>query len=463
MAWKLHTVNQGKACSTLFALLYNGPTKLIAAIPKKNYTPKSLENRIIETFSSPQTTAAELASQRKRGTEYLLEAIKIAEDKNYFHKTNLQADSVLYISSENEAFHADLVQESKSYSAFCKLLKPKDSIVQSNNQSNHVALKNKTVSYEEVVYESPLPSWRMTSTKASIASAPDEKFVFKGTSFYQFLVCGEDGFQREIEACYREISMVNHLLLRHPNIIPPAEYLVSVNPVEGGHEEKLICGSLYTFYGKGSLADILDKTVDEGIRLPLNLKAKWCYQLCSAMAHVHFKAKCWHQDLKAPNVILDDDDNVLIVDWEQCGANPFIVAPEADGFSEVHELDVEVNGRRQLEYTRYEGPERYNEPYSDSGWNVFPEWNTKYPRASELAEVYSLGKTMWVLLEQVGLENQPGVTDYSTQTVHWSSASEDIPESWKHMIQLSIADDPNDRPLMADLLKFWEKQWQSFN
>ncbi|KAJ6256892.1 hypothetical protein Dda_8762 [Drechslerella dactyloides] len=324
-----------------------------------------------------------------------------------------------------------------------------------------IILENRSISYADVVYENALPSWRMTSTKASIITSPDEKFVYKGTSFYQFLVCGAEIFRHEVDACYREIQIVNYFIGTHPNVIPPADYLVFATTNENTPKH-LMCGSLYAFRERGSLADLLDKTVHEKRRLPLPLKAKWCYQLCSAMAHAHYKAKQWHQDLKPPNVLIDDDENVLIADWEQCGANPFILAPEADGSVDVRELDDKVNGRRRLEFYLYEGPERINSPIGAPLWNSFIGWMKDYPRAAELAEVFSLGRTMWVLLEQVGLEHEPGVTDYSTKVIRWSSWSDDIPTSWKRIVEASMAHDANDRPLMSELLRFWEREWQTY-
>ncbi|KAB8271468.1 hypothetical protein BDV30DRAFT_213524 [Aspergillus minisclerotigenes] len=177
------------------------------------------------------------------------------------------------------------------------------------------------------------------------------------------------------------------------------------------------------------------------------------------MAHVHFVARNWHQDIKPPNVLLDSDQNVRIIDWEQCGANPFIMAPEIDGTWDAVELDQEVNGRRQIAYHRYEGPKRVNQAV-EPRWNSHPDWNQNCPRASELAEVFSLGRTMWIILEQIGLERTVGVTDYSTVVIQWSRWSDDIPAPWKHMVELSMAHNPNDRPLMNELLGFWEKELQ---
>ena len=40
-------------------------------------------------------------------------------------------------------------------------------------------------------------------------------------------------------------------------------------------------------------------------------------------------------DLKPSNVILDDEQNAILIDWELAGASPFFQAPEADGSWDV--------------------------------------------------------------------------------------------------------------------------------
>ena len=83
--------------------------------------------------------------------------------------------------------------------------------------------------------------------------------------------------------------------------------------------------------------------------------------------------------------------------------------------------------------------------------------------ACELAEVYSLGRTMWVILEQVGLERQHGFTDYSTQSIRWTQQTSDIPMSWKSTVSACMADDPNTRPLMSEFMTFWGEQANRFS
>jgi hypothetical protein len=68
---------------------------------------------------------------------------------------------------------------------------------------------------------------------------------------------------------------------------------------------------------------------------------------------------------------------------------------------------------------RYEGSRRVNNPIGIAEWNVFPTWKDECPRAAELAEVCSLRSPMWLLLDQIALDNADGSEDYSSEVVHW--------------------------------------------
>ncbi|KAL2043659.1 hypothetical protein N7G274_003966 [Stereocaulon virgatum] len=93
-------------------------------------------------------------------------------------------------------------------------------------------------------------------------------------------------------------------------------------------------------------------------------------------------------------MLLDSNENLILIDWEQSGAPKCTVAPEADGSWDV-KADPESG---KLMYTRYQGPTRKNHKFGWPEWNVFPIWREECPRALEAAEVSSVGRTMWMLL-----------------------------------------------------------------
>jgi serine/threonine protein kinase len=110
----------------------------------------------------------------------------------------------------------------------------------------------------------------------------------------------------------------------------PAYTFVTVDDLNSDQASKRISGSLYPFYENKSLSAVLDASVDQRVRLSLVRKAKWCYQLALTMEHVHYKANSWHQDVKPPNALINNNDDLLLIDFEQVGACTGFLAPEAN-------------------------------------------------------------------------------------------------------------------------------------
>ncbi|KAK4203555.1 hypothetical protein QBC40DRAFT_274512 [Triangularia verruculosa] len=254
-------------------------------------------------------------------------------------------------------------------------------------------------------------------------------FVFKGMDFRTFLAHtddedGGDGTIRYLIRCWQH---ADKLLLRippHPNIMPPPTTFVTIR---FGNNPPVVCGSLQPFYPGGDVSERLRESKRKGERLPLDLKAHWCANMAAAIAHVHRIAHTYHMDIKPGNFIIDRNSDLVLCDWEQSDAPPTTLAPEADGTWDVAVVGGdggEAGGensedskkdnpapsdqavsRPRLVYTKYQGLPRRNaeEEVGDASWhkwNVFPIWNAECPLALELAEVFSLGRSMWMLLRQ---------------------------------------------------------------
>ena len=166
-------------------------------------------------------------------------------------------------------------------------------------------------------------------------------------------------------------------------------------------------------------------------------------------------------DIKPANFVLDSNQNLILIDWEQSGAPLYTLAPEANGSWDVKEAKVESSSSdgadsavSKLVYERYAGHYRENLAWGRPKWNVYPFWSEFYPRALEAAEVFSLGRTMWMLLQQVA---QSEVEDLDEVVVYWSEDARDIPDDWKAVVDRCLDPDPNKRIGLMDLLNFWEK------
>lgn len=234
----------------------------------------------------------------------------------------------------------------------------------------------------------------------------------------------------------------------HPNIQPnPQMVLTSNTEVEPCF--------LYPFMAQGTLDTQVTAAQEQGRRLRLQDKARWALQMSRAVLHTHHVAKTYHMDIKPANFLIDDHGNAILIDWEQSGAPLYTLAPEANGEWDVAEVtDGDVS---HLVYTKYKGPKRENLPGGRPAWNVFPEWSRRWPKACEVAEVFSLGRTMWMLLQQVPQEDVDHL-DAADLHVDWDEASADIPNAWKAIVMQCLTDDPLARMELANLVKFWEQQ-----
>jgi serine/threonine protein kinase len=174
----------------------------------------------------------------------------------------------------------------------------------------------------------------------------------------------------------------------------------------------------------GSLDGVIEKHETTKARLPLPDKAKWCHQMAIALSHTHFNANIYNMDIKPNNFLLDANNDLILIDWEQSGASASTLACEANGCWDVETTEAdEASGPSTptLVYQKYEGPPRQN-LWSWPQWNVFPIWRVECPAALEKTGVFSLGRTKWILLNQVA-----SIED--TTSITWDETTSDIPQS----------------------------------
>lgn len=210
----------------------------------------------------------------------------------------------------------------------------------------------------------------------------------------------------------------------------------------------------------GTLDDHIERSKIEGTRLPSIQKATWCFQMASAVAHAHYTAHSFHMDIKPANFLLDADRNLVLIDWEQSGAAPYTLAPEADGAWDVKEMATGASSEEtgnaatpRLVYEKYSGPDRENLAWGQPKWNVFPSWKDTCPRALDAAEVFSRGRTMWMLLNRVP---QSGLEDCDEVVMSWNDAADEVPDDWEGVVGRCLDPDPNARIDLRQLLDFWK-------
>ncbi|KPM35003.1 hypothetical protein AK830_g11562 [Neonectria ditissima] len=295
-----------------------------------------------------------------------------------------------------------------------------------------------------------------------------EYSVFKGVDFRTALQYSDDEDDKMIRNLIsnwrREYNNLQRLP-RHPNILPPPTMPVTIQwPDQSA--QKVFCGGLFPYFPGGDAASRIEDSNKKGIRIPLDVKAHWCANMVTAVFHTHRVAKTYHKDIKPGNFVANASDDLILCDWEQHDAPATTLAPEADGTWDVtEEPSTSQAGRPRLRYTRYSGAPRRNVDEDVLGdapwhaWDVFPGWSSEHPWALELAEVFSLGRSMWMLLRQpkINFEDIKHPDDLIT---NWDE-SEDVPATWKEMVDQCMSRDPNERPDLSELVQFWSREWNA--
>ena len=287
----------------------------------------------------------------------------------------------------------------------------------------------------------------------SLQLNPDSLFIFKGLDCSKRMLAGPD-FRHKIKACYDEIRTIRSLH-PHSNIIIPHTIFVMGAEISIEPRQPLVCGTLTPYMKNGNLNDEIRRAVDADTRLDVKENAKWCFQMISAINHTHHVSHSYHMNIKSSNFLINDQRNLILIDWEQNKASQLTLAPEADGSYdvEVQQQDTHVKPI----YRKYPGPSRVNNPFSWPRWNVFPIWRHVCPRALEAAEVYSLGRTMWMLLAQVHEELS---LDYEKMNASERKfANEENYLEWSRVVRECMDTDANKRPDMQSLQDFWWKEY----
>ncbi|KFZ05786.1 hypothetical protein V501_08021 [Pseudogymnoascus sp. VKM F-4519 (FW-2642)] len=447
--------------TTVFAQAFGDGKTLIFRFVVDHTEPESLATRVVNYFHDLETidTRARFLDWASMRTE-IWSSVATVWDECSDEPTVEDPDVVINIYEARLTDDAPpqamwkICHEVDLFNKYADLLLPQDQLL--------VKHLTNTVDFKGLVRQHQLGG-RGCTTFAHMPSSPQTKYVFKGIDFRTFLFGYESGHIREeVKIFYRSMELVCNMP-PHPNVMSPAQTLVTI--CKEGDDRPLVCGSLYPFIPKGTLASNIEHNNQYGRRIPLSQKSKWCYQMAAAVAHTHIVAHTYHMDIKPGNFLLDEESNLVLIDWEQSDAPVTTTAPEIDGTWDVEEIPSE-DQNTTLRYTKYTGSERRNMPITTPGnhgwniWNVFLEWEKHCPKALELAEVFSLGRSMWMLLRQPDLDGLDDIARIEDVVEDWESA-EDIPEQWKRVVENCLHKDPNKRIGLRELVDFWNSERQA--
>ncbi|CAP61246.1 uncharacterized protein PODANS_3_11540 [Podospora anserina S mat+] len=114
----------------------------------------------------------------------------------------------------------------------------------------------------------------------------------------------------------------------HPNIMSRPQYIVTRRV--SGAEQPIVCGFILRYLPGGSLLEWLTTNQSEpAVYHPLLLqtKIKWIRQIILALGHLYGPAKSFHSALRPDNIVIDENDNIVLVDFEQRGSSRRWQAP----------------------------------------------------------------------------------------------------------------------------------------
>ncbi|KAJ8108107.1 hypothetical protein ONZ43_g6527 [Nemania bipapillata] len=208
----------------------------------------------------------------------------------------------------------------------------------------------------------------------------------------------------------------------HANIISRPIHLISKACSFGG--KHAIVGFTTFYHRHGSVRDILPQLRIRD-RLQRESQIKWCIQVTQALEHLRTRSSIYYPDLRLDNIVMSENFDIVMVDFEQRGVWCEFAAPEVNAIeymrlvavddrmpSEVTSKYLEIMRGLVPDYDRLQD-DQYTNP--EDGYNA--SWIALSPEEQELAEVYMLGRLMWCIFEGVSGPQKAAVW----QSYRWES------------------------------------------
>ncbi|KFZ07341.1 hypothetical protein V501_06544, partial [Pseudogymnoascus sp. VKM F-4519 (FW-2642)] len=206
---------------------------------------------------------------------------------------------------------------------------------------------------------------------------------------------------------YHELFSLLHLPA-HPNIIRPL-YLATKKCGFGGKVG--VVGMLLPFHRAGSLRDVLPLRSLTGT-LAWSDQMHWAKGLARALVHV-VRQGGYYSDLRVDNVVLAEDGEAVLVDFEQRGVWAGFSAPEVACIENLAIVAMSAHGEVPEEVrAEYRAKmDRFLPGWRDVGKGAHKGrtegfalgWLAMDAEEREAAMVYMLGRALWCIFEGVGM------------------------------------------------------------
>jgi serine/threonine protein kinase len=161
--------------------------------------------------------------------------------------------------------------------------------------------------------------------------------------------------------------------------------------------------------------------------------SKWFLQLTRAVYTLSLHG-IWHGDIKPDNIVVDDTEDLVLVDFAQAFATSATASPEVRKWLQEHAFDA------------------------TGGYGVPPEWPLSKIVASE---VYSIGRTMFLVAEGISMikiydnfgwinHELPFHTEFAEDSV--------MPPSLQDLVLQCVVANPESRITLQNLIECLEME-----
>jgi serine/threonine protein kinase len=237
---------------------------------------------------------------------------------------------------------------------------------------------------------------RQLHDSVSVVRLRNQKYIFKAlTSHPKYL--------------YHELKV---LLTgsSHPNIISRPEHLILKQCKFGG--KIAVIGFTIHYHEKGTLRDCLSfRRVHNS--LTLHDQFKWAIQITEALRCIR-DAENFYCDLRLDNIVLDEHDDAVLIDFEARGVAFSASAPEINYLEYIHSVAKDADAESFASETTEKYRQLYGrmihgrsipmsgESYKNPRHGYSVPWQCLDEKEREAAEVYMLGRVFWCIFEGVG-------------------------------------------------------------
>ncbi|CAI5718489.1 unnamed protein product [Hyaloperonospora brassicae] len=142
-----------------------------------------------------------------------------------------------------------------------------------------------------------------------------------------------------------------HQTFAHPNLMPLEDYAVVST---GAHTLEYYL--LFPFMERGTLRELIDAAISQGVRLPEAQIRDLFLQVCRAVAELHSASPpLAHRDIKPENVLVSDDGELLLTDFGSVTTADVVISKRFDA------LVLQEHAAQQSSMA-YRAPELYDVP-----------------------------------------------------------------------------------------------------